>query len=149
MGRYCTVDDVRGRYSEIETASKFDVISYHLQYAEMDLDGYLSPFFATPFSSNNLSAKDLAIDLTYIRVANLKTDERDGLRKEIMERLRMYQTGQMQMVTTSGTAIGGGESQAWSTTQNYNPIFGMGNTIDFIVDSSQVYNEAIARGDFR
>lgn len=148
MGRYCTIDEVRGRWNELDTMSKFEVTSYHLQYAESELDGYMAPYFTVPFSSNNLTAKDLAIDLTYLRVANLKSEERDSFRKEIMERIKMIQTGVMQMMTDSGTALSGASGQAWSTTKDYNPVFGMGDITEFRVDSSQVYNERIARGDY-
>ncbi len=148
MGRYCSVEDVRGRYSELVTMSKFDVVSYHLQYAEMELDGYMAPFYTVPFSSNNLTAKDLSIDLTYLRVANLKTAERNDYRKELMDRIKMYQDGSAIMITTSGDALSSASGAAWSSTENYHPVFGMGNVTDFCVDSMQVYNEKIARGQF-
>lgn len=149
MGRYCTVDEVRGRYSELDTMAKFDITSYHLPYAEMELDGYMAPYYTVPFSSNNLTAKDLAIDLTYIRIANLKAEDREQFRKEILDRIKMYQSGAMAMMTSSGTAVSvGGAASAWSTTENYHPVFGIGDITDFKVDSSEVYAERIARGDY-
>jgi len=108
----------------------------------------MAPFFTVPFSSNNITAKDLAIDLTYIRVANLKLEDRDGFRKEIKERIKMIQVGDMVMMTTSGTSASTSDAQGWSTTKDYHPVFGMGDIVDFRVDSSEVYAEAIARGDY-
>ena len=76
MTRYIDWSDVAARHPSIGV--DFDatqVNSTHIPYIETQVDGLLAPAFTVPFSNNNLTVKDLCIELTYIRMANLSADD--------------------------------------------------------------------------
>ena len=82
MGRYCTSSDCIARYNRLSKidSAQTEIDSHFISFAENELDGLLSPKFTVPFSSNNVTAKDLAIDLTYLRAGNLKFEERNSFK---------------------------------------------------------------------
>lgn len=147
MSDYINWKDVVDRYPGIErVGGASEVGSVYVEYAERELEGMLAGFFTTPFSSNNLTAKDLAIDLTYARIANLKMEDRKEFRDEVLGRIQALKEGQAAMVTTSGDVMQAVGDTVYSNTQNYVPVFGMGDTLDFRVDSGQLLDEENARG---
>lgn len=151
MGRYCTSSDCASRYERLTTvANSWTIVinSHFIFYAENELDSKLASKFTVPFSSNNVTVKDLSIDMTYIRAGNLKAEEREELMEHVKYRINGLLDGSLSMLTTSGDAIAGVGETVWSNTQGYHPVFGIGDTKDFRVDSEQVYDEAIARGDY-
>lgn len=131
MGRYCSVDQVAARYRKVT-----DVISYptavdsqYIYFAEAQLDQKLGPYFTVPFSSNNVTAMDLSIDLSYALV--IKYDD-PKKHKAIMDEFRMRTealiSGVDAMLTDSGDLLyaTGAGSAAWSNTQNCGSAFGLG-----------------------
>ena len=152
MGRYITWDDVTDRYTLLVKGSYSganEVESAFITYAENELDALLASSFTTPFSSNNQTAKDLSIDLTYCRAGNFKISERKEFKEEIMEKINMLKNGDMSMLTDSGDLITStGTSPTWSTTIDYHPVFGHGDDIHFEVDSAVVIDEDNDRGYF-
>jgi len=152
MGRYIDWDDITDRYSVLTKgnyAGSAEVDSAHIVYAENELDALLASTFTVPFSSNNLTAKDLSIDLTYCRVGNFKISERKEFKEEIMEKINMLKNGEMSMITDSGDVLTTtGTTQAWSSTEDYHPVFGLGNEIQFQADSSRIIDEENDRGYF-
>ena len=152
MGRYINWDDVTDRYSLLAKGSYAgadEVDSAHITYAENELDALLASTFTVPFSSNNLTAKDLSIDLTYCRVGNFKLKEQKEFKEMIMDKINMLKNGDMSMITDSGDVLTtGGTTQIWSSTEDYHPVFGMGDTIQFEVDSSRIIDEENDRGYF-
>ena len=122
--------------------------SAQLEFAETEVQGYLSSHFTVPFSNNNLTVKQLVIDMTYLKVGNLNLDDASALREQIYERMNALKNGSATMMSNSGESLGTTDkSSVYSTTQNYHPVFGMSPTTSFIVDSSQVYDEEVARGN--
>lgn len=147
MSDYITWKDVLNRYPVVDrVGGASEVGSAYVRYAERELEGMLTGFFTVPFSSNNLTAKDLAIDLTYMRISNLKSEDRKEFRDELMGRIQALKDGQASMMTTSGDVLQAVGGTIYSTTQNYEPVFGMGDTLDFHVDSGQLLDEENARG---
>lgn len=147
MGRYCDWAEVSGRYPEIaKSKDSTEVASGYIFFAEADIDSRLASRFTVPFSSNNVTAKDLAIDLTYLKVYQFKDPEKAKLIEEsINARIDRLLAGGSSMMTTSGdtlTSVGG---TVYSTTGNYAPTFGMGNVEDFLVNSAQLQDEADSR----
>lgn len=147
MGRYCDWAEVSGRYPEIaKSKDATDVASSYIFFAEADIDSRLASRFTVPFSSNNVTAKDLTIDLTYLKVYQFKDPEKAKLIEEsINARIDKLLAGKSSMMTTSGdtlTSVGG---TLYSTTGDYAPVFGMGNVEDFLVNSSQLQDEADSR----
>lgn len=152
MGRYINWDDVTDRYRVLTKDTKdgsSEINSAFITYAERELDSLLAPAFTVPFSSNNITVKDLAIDLTYCRAGNFKFSEQKEFKEMIMETIEKLKNGEMSMITDSGDVIDtSGSTAAWSSTEDYHPIFGHGPTEHFEVDSSQVISEENDRGYF-
>jgi len=146
MGRYIEWDDVIHRYANAErSGGASEVGSAFIAYAEAELDGMMTGFYSVPFSSNNLTAKDLSIDLTYLRIATFKDKQRKQFKDEIDKRINDLRVGNSSMLTTSGDVLNSVGEVAYSNTMNYEPVFGMGNVEDFHVDSGQLYDEEQAR----
>jgi len=123
------------------------VDSQYIMYAENELDQRLGPYFTVPFSSNNITARDLSIDLSYAKVVIY--DDPDKY-KAIIEHVDMIIgdliAGKMAMVTDSGDSLfSSSTNEAWSNTQNYHSAFGMGDFDTFLVDSNQLQAEEDAR----
>lgn len=152
MGRYINWDDVTDRYSVLTKGSYAgadEVDSAHVVYAENELDALLASAYTVPFSSNNMTAKDLSIDLTYCRVGNFKIKERKEFKEMIMDKINMLKNGEMSMITDSGDILAtGGSTPVWSSTEDYHPVFGLGDDIEFLPSSDRITNEANDRGDF-
>lgn len=144
---YIGWDDVMLRYPSIaDVGGSKEVGSAHIQYAENELNGRLAPKFTIPFSSNNQTAKDLSIEMTYLRIGNFNTKEREALKTSIDERIVRLLDGDENMVDDTGNTIqqsvGG---TVWSNTKDYTPTFGFGDTEDFEVDPDLIDAEESAR----
>lgn len=139
--------DVIQRYpkvSDISSAGGIDIA--WVNPAINELESRLSSQFTVPFSDNNMTAKDLAIDLTYCRIQmSRNSDISESVCKRVDERIKDLLEGKTFMVTSGGTSLERSTQLAWSTTQDYNPVFGMGDIIDSVVDSNQVYDEEQAK----
>jgi len=140
------------RYPIVSTVgSAADVTSAWVVYAENDINARLGNAFTVPFSSNNLTALDLMIDNFWLRYQRSNNSDLSKTLKEDMdERIKRLTSGTDQMLLVDGTVLNAsaGIGDPWSNTQNYEPVFGMGDETTFHVDSSQVYDEAVARGDW-
>lgn len=149
MARYIDWDDVANRYPSIkETGGAIEVGDAYISYAESQIEGALASYYTVPFSNNNQTVKDLAIELVYIRAGNLSIEETGELKKDYDKRIEDLKMGMSQMVDDSGNVIMQSVGEAiWSNTQNYNPVFGVGDIEDFQVDSSQAYAEGLKRHD--
>lgn len=142
MSRYITQADVVGRYPSVSKKGGEDEIgSSYIDYAEVEIEGRLVGY-TKPFSSNNLTVKDLCIDLVYAKTLVGANDEKaKEIRSILDDRIERLNTGMEEMVTTSGTTIGQDTEKAWSEFEGYYPVFGMGNVEDLSVDSGQMYDE--------
>lgn len=139
--------DVIARYPE-QTALKdaTQVNCNYIPYAVAEIESRLAPRFTVPFSSNNVTAKDLMIDATYLAVYRFKEPKKaDSVEKRINDRIDKLLAGKADMMLSDGnklTSIGG---TIFGTTQNYHPVFGMGPIEDAVVDSSMISAEEDAR----
>jgi len=163
MGRYIGwVADVVPRYPRVidigsTGVSSVDVTvdppavnvsSAFVHYAEAHIEQVLGSGFTIPFSSNNVTAKDLMIDETFYRTQVFKDDEKSAtMREQIDARIKALLSGDAAMITTSGDQLyqSGAMGTIFSTTEDYHPVFGMGDVREFIVDSSQIEAESDAR----
>jgi hypothetical protein len=148
MGRYVNSSDLFTRYPElIRVNSTTAVESAYVLYAENELDGLMASHFTVPFSSNNLTARDLANDFTYLKANNFKAEDRERFRTELYERVQRLKDGAERMVLSDSTTLESVGETIYSTTQDYHPVFGLDRTESFVVDSSQIVNERSDRGD--
>lgn len=68
MGKYIDWSDVTDRYPEIATLQGSDEFAEnYVVYAEGLVEGLLADYYTLPFSNNNLTVKDLAIEAAYFR----------------------------------------------------------------------------------
>lgn len=143
MGRYAVFStEVQDRYPRVTTDSRAvsTIESAYLLPAEAEVDARLGVRFALPFSSNNLTVKDLVIDMTMIRMGTYK-DRVEDLQKSVDSRITALIAGTMVMVTASGTIAASALASAYSTTGSYHPVFGMGDVVDMKPDDDRVDDE--------
>jgi len=140
--------DIAGTYRAVQEAAVTaeDVNSYHILYAQAEVEGVLGSAFTTPFSSNNLTAKDLIIQLTYSRIAPLSADERRNIREDVLGRMQRILDGDEAMYVESGGVMERDTSVAWSTTEDYHPIFTVDKAENWVADSSQIEDLRDERG---
>lgn len=149
MGRYIEWDDLVGRYSQInKLGGAENVGSNFIAYAEGEVDARLACAYTVPFSSSPdtpITVKDLAIDFALLKATFGKEKSWDRMKAMLDEKIAMICEGKISIVGVDGTAIGQVGGTIWSSNQTYTPIFGMGDTIDFVVDSDRIDDEDDAR----
>lgn len=141
-------NDVNIRYPEtVKLADATQADSSWVPYAIRELEARLSTSYTVPFSINNMTAKDLAIDLTYAKVYRYKDNEKaESISKYVSDQIADLIGGKMSMITDTGEVILGSIGVMYSTTENYHPVFGMSPTEYSIVSSQQIWDEEDARG---
>lgn len=149
MGRYCATADVVARFRLATRIESYQtaIESYYILYGENELDQRLGQFFTVPFSSNNITAKDLAIDMSYaIAIRYDDPKKYEAISSRVDKIIGDLINGDAVMVTDSGDQLtSNGTNAAWSNTMGYHSAFGMGEFSEFQVDSSQLYDEEQAR----
>jgi len=151
MPRYITFADVAARYPEIakgKDATQVD--GTYILYAEAEVDARLAPSFTVPFSSNNLTVKDLAIDITFLKIYMWKDPKKAAaINSYVCGRIDDLIAGNALMITTSqGTIDSSMGGSAFSTTMDYHPVHGMSDAIALTVSSQEIIDEENARGVF-
>lgn len=149
MGRYCNYDQVKQRFRRVEDVKypSAAVESSYIYYAEADLDRRLGPYFSIPFSSNNLTAADLSIDMSYAKIIIYDDPKKyEAIMGHVDTVIGDLINGRAAMITSSSDQVSGiNGNEAWSNTASYHSAFGVGDETLFQVDSSQQYDEAAAR----
>lgn len=142
--------DCCARYPELASlrdATQAD--SGYVQYAIAELHARLASRFTVPFSDNNLTAKDLAIDLTFAKLYRFKDPEKAAsVSSYVGGMIGDLIAGRASMLTTSGDVIDGIGGTAYTTTSGYHPTFGMSAPELWDVASSQIIAEENARGRY-
>lgn len=142
MGRYINWADVVHRYRELGQQGSDEVSSAYIFYAEADVDGYLGGHYAAPFSSNNVTAQDLAVDFTYVRMSRrTKPKDAETVFNALMKQIDQLKSGQLAMITTSGDQMRPELVGLDSTTMDYKPTFTMVDYELAHVSSSQLSTE--------
>lgn len=148
MGRYIDWKDVTNRYQQAATfaggADEMD--SAYIQYAEGEVEGALSGLYAVPFSSNNLTAKDLCIDLTFAKALMFKDAKKaKAIGESVDRRIMKLRNQEIGMAVTSGSPMFAADA-AWSNTEDYHPVFAMVDEKNQIVDEDREDDELDDRG---
>lgn len=147
-GRYITWDDVVHRFVGFaDVVGAVFAASHYLSYAEGYVDSRLGVKYPIPFSSNNVTIRDLTIDVVYLRSIRGKSEEYEVIMAEVNSRFGALLSGEAVMVTTSGMLASELATAAWSSTQDYHPIF---STVlphtDMVPSSAQIIDEYGERG---
>lgn len=147
MGRYIDWADVTGRYKDAASVGEATAMgSYWLTYAEGEVDARLAPVYTVPFSPAPFMVKDLAIDLTYWKMAVGK-GKKDQLKKYIDERFEGLLNGTI-ILTNSAGPLQQPANAAWAE-NSYHSSFGPDSPINFRIDSDWIQNAQDERGQFR
>jgi hypothetical protein len=140
MGKYIDWGDVVDRHpvmANVGDAIKME--STHILPAENEVDARLAPAYTVPFSSNNATAADLAIQLVYLRAGFLKEDNWTNYKGYIDERFERLLDGSEAMLTSSGDVISSQDATvAYHTHEGYKPVFDLTDAIDQEVDPDLV-----------
>ena len=140
--------DVNRRYPEtLKHADATQADSSWVPFAIAELHARLSAGFTVPFSTNNMTAKDLAIDLTFARLYRYKDEEKAAsVSSYISRQIEMLLNGKMSMITTSGDSIASIGGTVFSTTDAYHPVHGIGPIEYSVPSSAEIQAEEDARG---
>ena len=143
MGRYIEWDDVVDRYPALSSLGGSDELTpTFIDYSESFIDGLLASNFTVPFSNNNMTVRDLSIDICYFRAGRFKLEDAAAVYSTTMMTINMLNSGKLQMINTSGELIAINQSgRVYSTTQSYHSAFGMLPIIDQHIDEDNVDDE--------
>lgn len=145
IGRYIDWGDVLAMFPQAGRGpSAEQVNSYHILYAEAEVDGLLASNYSTPFSHTNLTVKELATIATFLRMGILKDSKYDDVSKMFYDRIQRINDGKEAMLVSSSNgniAAQFRDSGAWSSTMNYSPTFNMLPVEYQNVSSSQLQDE--------
>ena len=122
---YATYSDFNTRYAT--RMSEAEINSHYLPYASARLESLLGGAFTVPFSSNNLTARDLTMELGYLMVLRRGKGPQDyqAFADTLAAQLGDLRDGRQPMITTSGEALFAqpiGED-IWSSTARYHTVF--------------------------
>jgi phage gp36-like protein len=147
-GRYIAWSDVIGRWREYSTIAPVKAAGGDITYAEAEIDARLSTHFTTPFSNNNLTIRDIVIDMAYLKAARLTGKDRKEISEWVDKRITSLKTGDMSLILDDGTVLSSYDAAdgVYSTTKDYHPVFGMGDEANLSVSSMRLEDEEDARG---
>lgn len=159
---YATIDDVFGRYRPIETnvgtgdydVPSVDVSSIFIRQAEGLVDAYLSQRYVVPLDTTSLSplitriTADIAIyDMIVDKLPEVP-DFASARYTNAIDLLKMFQAGTLSLPGATEATTDGGNYEAWSTTQDYHPVFSpVLRPEDQRVDHDRVDDDKDARVD--
>ncbi len=122
---YATVSQFKERY--ITRISDEELTNHYLLYASLRLEAMLAPWVSVPLGQNNLTARDLTIDLAYLLILQRSKDETIMLpfQKEIQNRIKEISQGNQAMVLDNGELlwVNSPGQQVWSSTRNIKNTF--------------------------
>ena len=143
---YATYSEFTSRYGTKLTAA--EIGSHYLPFASGRLEGLLGACFTVPFSSNNLTAKDLTIDLAYLLILqrSKEPEDHEALSQRITGRIDALSLGTEAMVTTSGEALLASQARqvVWSNTGRYKTVFDLRDSERQEIDPDRLDEEGRA-----
>jgi len=140
--------DVQQRYPDARNVEATLGNSVHIFYAEAELNSRLAVGFTTPFSSSNVTARDLCMDLIYGRLMKFSNPERaQKVLDNIDARCNDLLNGKQDMVLIDGTLVHSSAvaNGVWSSNENYSPTFDMTDAQDQEIDPDRQQDEYDAR----
>lgn len=142
--------DINDRYPEtLKLADATQADSSWVPFAIAELHARLSPGFTVPFSDNNMTAKDLAIDLTYAKYYRFKDVEKaDAVLTYVGAQIDMLLNGSQKMITSSGDTLASVGGTIEVTGADHHPVFGVSPTEYSVVSSAEIETEQNDRGIF-
>ncbi|OGC95824.1 MAG: hypothetical protein A2W25_15220 [candidate division Zixibacteria bacterium RBG_16_53_22] len=153
MSTIITWVDVTARYAEMDklpNGTSPEVQANLILMAEASVHSRLASRYAVPFSSSNYTARDLAVDTLYVQAQLTRQPEKaQALQESIDARITALVNGQANMIDATGAAVATMVGDTiWSSSENYPPVFGVGDIAKAEVSSEQLLDEATTRGEF-
>lgn len=129
--------------------SQAQLENHYLPAAARYVDGRLSPAFTVPFSSNNLTARDLNIHAAYylfVRGRTTKQTDSDEVKALLDDWITSLVSSGGAMALSDDTTLvpSAGTTVAWSNVMNYSPTFNMLDATEQRVDPDRQDDEADA-----
>lgn len=122
--------------------SESEISSYWLQYGALRVNEALGHFYTTPFSSNNVTAKDLNIHFAAlgILIRTRKQEDSAELKKELEQRISDITSGGKYMILDDGTTIVPNENinSPWGQTADYKPVFDLRDAEEQRIDPDRL-----------
>jgi phage gp36-like protein len=156
---YATIDDVFSRYKPIRTmvgvssfeVASLDVSSIFIFDAEAMVDAYVGVKYATPISPVGGLITKITSDLAiFAMLADKHTNVPDIMTERYdrsIELLKMIRDGEMTLGSSVSVATGG-DDEAFSTTEDYHPVFSpVLDELDQKVDIDRVNDEKDIRAN--
>ena len=142
MGSYIDWADVAGRYPTVETrGGSSEIEPSFIEGAEAEINAYLATAYSVPFSSPIPPLiKDLAIDLTYCKMAVGKMEDREKICTRVTDLLEKLRDGKITLTTSGGSVDQLSLSGLWCS-----PVFERDSQYNWGVDSSQLQSIEDAR----
>lgn len=119
-------NDVIKKYPELGTSVKLDaeeVNKYHVPYAVAELESLLGGVFSAPFAATNRTARDLSVDLCFVRLTLGKLEKANAVWDKVMKMIEMLKSGDAVMLDDDGSVIHSGEGMPWSSDLRLRPVF--------------------------
>jgi phage gp36-like protein len=155
---YATINNVFKQYRPINTLIGFDdnqitsvdISSIFIAQAESFADAFLSRRYAVPLNPVPYFITQLVTDLSIFNMLVEKLPETPDFFQSrydrSMEILKMLRDGEMDI--SSQTLVSTGDQEAWSSTDDYHPVFSpVLDPKDQAVDSDQVAADKSDRTD--
>ncbi len=156
---YATIDDVFSRYKPIRTmvgvssfeVASLDVSSIFIFDAESLVDAYVGVKYAVPVNPVSGLITKITSDLAiFSMLADKHTNVPDVMEERYnrsIKLLEMIRDGSMTLGSSVGVAVGG-DDEAFSTTENFHPVFSaVLDELDQAVDIDRVREENDIRAD--
>ncbi len=156
---YSTITDVFARYKPIGSmvgacsldVSSVDVSSVFISDAEGIINAHLASRYQTPVTTEPLVtmlSADLAISNMLLEKLGSQPPFMESRYNRAMDILNKLATGELLLVASGTTQITSGDSEAWSTTGSYHPVFSpVLPELDQEVDVDYVRDENDVRAD--
>lgn len=146
---YATIGDVFKRYKPIRTmvgsddvqVTSNDVSSVFISDAESLIDGYIGRRYSVPLDATPSFITQIASDISIFNMLVEKLPETPDFFQPRYDRsialLEQIASGKIDVV--SATVIDEGDQEAWSSTEEYHPVFNpVLDAVDQTVDKDQV-----------
>lgn len=145
---YVSWDHLISRYAELDkSGGAVEVNSSFMASAETQLHGALGSVYTVPFSSNNLTAIDVATDLAYIKIMQTKKPKLiSELVKATNKRIEALRNGLEIMVIVGGDTLTPNIAGAvYSNNAPYHNTFGMLPVEEQLIDPDLIEAEIADR----
>ncbi len=148
MTRYIKWDDVANRYPTVKDLGDAEELKEgFIQYAEAEIDARLGRFYAMPITAGSSypMIRDLSIDLSYIRTRNITMERANLIKDHIDDRINGLINGKSALIDDSGAVLDRVSDTMWGSHTEFQPTFGMHDTLDQEVDTDLKEDEVDRR----